>query len=71
MRGGDITGLALSSFRGEVGRKDWIPLADILGCIVKCEAQISSPLFFNVRIAVFELSRLVDGRRHPIVYPGN
>ena len=35
MRDGDVVVLALCSFLGEVIGKSWIPMADILGCVVK------------------------------------
>ena len=55
---------ALSSFLSEVMGKSWVPLANILGRIVKGIAQISGTPLFHVRIAILELAGLVSGWRH-------
>ena len=59
--------LTLSPFFGKVGSKGRIPEANVLGSIVEGVAQIPGTAFLHVRIAIFKLSGLVGGGRHPRV----
>ena len=64
---GDVVMLALSPFFGKVGSKGRVPMADVLGSVVECIAQIPGASFLHVGIAVFDPSGLVGRRRHPRV----
>ena len=51
--------LPFSTFFGKIFSKDWVPMADILGCVVKGMSQVAGATFFHVSIAVREFSGLV------------
>lgn len=65
MRKSDIVVFALCSFLSEVMGKSWVPLANILGRIVKGIAQISRAALLHVGIAILDLPGLVNRGRHP------
>ena len=56
---GDIVVFSFGTFLGKVFSKDRIPVADILGCVVKGMSQVARTTFFHVSVAVCEFSRLV------------
>lgn len=65
MRNGDVVVLALGPFLGKISGKISVPVADILGRIEKCIAQVPGTALFHVRIAIFKLAGLVSRGRHP------
>ena len=56
---GNIVMLSFGTFLGKVFSKDRIPVADVLGCVVKGMSQVARATFFHVSIAVCEFSGLV------------
>ena len=62
---GNIVVFSFGTFFGKVFSKDRIPVADVLGCVVKGMSQVAGATFFHVSIAVREFSGLVclDGEQ--------
>ena len=56
---GNIVVFSFGTFFGKVFSKDRIPVADVLGCVVKGMSQVAGATFFHVSIAVREFSGLV------------
>ena len=56
---GNIVVFSFGTFFGKVFSKDRIPVADVLGCVVKGMSQVAGATFFHVSIAVCEFSGLV------------
>ena len=51
--------LPFSTFFGKIFSKDWVLMADILGCVVKGMSQVARATFFHVSVTVCEFSGLV------------
>ena len=50
---GNVVMFALRAFLSEISGKSWIPVTDVLGCVVKSVAQVSRTSFFHVWVAIF------------------
>ena len=59
--------LALTSLLRKVSRESGVPDANVFGSVEKGVSQISGTTLLHVRIAVFELSRLVSRLRQPCI----
>ena len=59
--------LALTSLLRKVSSESWVPDADVFGCMKQGVSQVSGASLLHVRIAIFELSRLVCRRRQPCI----
>ena len=56
---GNIVVFSFGTFFGKVFSKDRIPVADVLGCVVKGMSQVARATFFHVSVTVCEFSGLV------------